>query len=473
MELGGLAFLRSGIMVLREVVERFEKRSAVTVMTRALMENVVAEAFLNEIFAEHARKQRPSDLSFATVVELMSETVCQMRPALHAAYQSHEPRVPVSIEATYGKVNRVEPQVSAALVRETARKLQAILDELPLTLEPLIPGYRVKMVDGSHLAATEHRLAELRTTASGPLPGQALVVIDPTSRLVLDVFPCADAHTSERLLLIDLVETIATGDLWIGDRNFCTSMFLWEIALNRAFFLIRQHATNVRCELPGERRQIGRVETGLVYEQEVLLHDGCDSEPLAARRVTVELDKPTGGGEPAVHILTNLPASVDALTVARAYRKRWTIENVLWELEANLESEIDTLAYPSAALLGFCVALMTYNVLRMVQWALAAEHGQEKIEQEFSSYYLADELRATWTGMTIALPEDYWHTEYAHLGAVEMARRLRKLACLVELRRFRKHKRGPKKPAPKRTSANGKPHIAIARVLEQRKATVP
>jgi hypothetical protein len=35
---------------------------------------------------------------------------------------------------------------------------------------------------------------------------------------------------------------------------------------------------------------------------------------------------------------------------------------------------------------------MTYNVLRVVQWALAAEHGKAKIEQEFSSYYLVDEL---------------------------------------------------------------------------------
>jgi IS4 transposase len=456
-------------MVLREVVERFEHRSAVTVMARALIENVISQQFINEIFAKYARKQRPSNLSFATVVELMGATVCQIRPALHAAYQAHEPRVPVSAKATYDKTNGVEPQVSAALVRETSLKLQAILDELPLTFEPLIPGYRVKMLDGNHLAATEHRLTELRGTASGPLPGQALVVVDPARRLVLDVFPCADAHASERSLLIELVETIAAGDLWIADRNFCTSMFLFELDLQRAYFAIRQHAANVRCELLGKRRRVGRVETGTVYEQDVLLHDGCDSDPLLARRITVALDKPTESGEPEVHILSNLPATVDGLAIARAYRQRWTIENIFWELEANLASEIDTLAYPSAALLGFCVALMTYNVLRVVQWALAAEHGAAKIEAEFSSYYLADELRATWTGMTIALPATYWQAEYSALSAAEMASRLLKLARQVNLRHFKKHKRGPKKPAPKRTSAKGKPHVATARILEQRK----
>jgi IS4 transposase len=459
-------------MVLREVVQRFEKKCPVTVMMRALIENVVSVQFVNGLFATHARKQRPSDLDFATIVELMGATVCQIHPALHSAYQAHEPRPPVSPRAMYGKVNGVEPQVSAALVRESSRRLQAILDELPLEFPSLVPGYRVKMLDGNHLAATQHRLAELRTTASGPLPGQALVVVDPARKLVLDVVLSPDAHTSERLLAIEVVEMIEAGDLWIADRNFCTSMFLFEVALHHAFFAIRQHAVNVRCELQGERRELGRVETGTVFEQDVLLQDGCDSDPLPARRITVRLDKPTEAGEEEVHILSNLPPTVDGLTIARAYRQRWTIENIFWELESILESEIDTLAYPSAALLGFSVALLTYNVLRVVQWALAAEHGKAKIEAEFSSYYLADEIQSTWKGLEIAVPAEYWRGEYLGKSAAGMAKCLRELARNVNLRRFRKHKRGPKKPTPRRTSANRKPHVATARILEQRKTVV-
>ena len=58
----------------------------------------------------------------------------------------------------------------------------------------MLPGFAVRILDGNHLAATEHRLKELREIAAGPLPGQTLVVWDPDRRLVVDAFPCEDGH---------------------------------------------------------------------------------------------------------------------------------------------------------------------------------------------------------------------------------------------------------------------------------------
>jgi len=58
-----------------------------------------------------------------------------------------------------------------------------------------------------------------------------------------------------------------------------------------------------------------------------------------------------------LYILTNLPAHrVSAKRVARLYRKRWTLETAFQHLEAYFHSEINTLAYPKAALFGFCLA---------------------------------------------------------------------------------------------------------------------
>ena len=70
-----------------------------------------------------------------------------------------------------------------------------------------LPGYRVKILDGNHLAGTEHRLKELRTIGAGALPGKALVVLDPQAMLVTDVFPCEDGHAQERSLLDSVLET--------------------------------------------------------------------------------------------------------------------------------------------------------------------------------------------------------------------------------------------------------------------------
>lgn len=454
-------------MILKQMVQRFEEKSPLSVMVRALLENTLSAEVIDGIFAKHCEVQVPGKLLFSTIVDLMSLAVCKVRPSLHAAYQAHEEEIQLSVKSVYNKVNGVETQVSSALVRETAAPLTAIVDALPLTHEALIPGYAVKLIDGNHLPASEHRIKELRTIASGPLPGHALVVIDPARKMVVDVFPCEDGHQQERSVLLDVVEDITAGEVWIGDRNFCTTMFLWELDLQKAFYVIRQHATNVRWEASGTRRRVDRVETGVVYEQGVTLHDG-DGNTLPARRITIELDTPTESGETEVHLLTNLADQIDALTIARAYRKRWTIENVFWELQQILESEMETLGYPKAALFAFCVALLSYNVLRVVQCALAAVHGQEKIDREFSSYYMADEISGIWRGMEIAIPDSYWR-RFAPMSPKQMASHLMRLAAKVKLSAYKKHRRGPKKPAPKRASAKGKPHVSTAKLLLKRK----
>jgi hypothetical protein len=40
-----------------------------------------------------------------------------------------------------------------------------------------VSGYQIKVLDGNHLSATEHRLKDLRGTWAARLPGQALVVV--------------------------------------------------------------------------------------------------------------------------------------------------------------------------------------------------------------------------------------------------------------------------------------------------------
>lgn len=181
------------------------------------------------------------------------------------------------------------------------------------------------------------------------------------------------------------------------------------------------------------------------------------------------LDQPTRHGEKEIHLLTNLPADVTATKIARLYRRRWTIEAAFGEIAAVLNNEIDTLAYPQAALFAFCVGLLAYNVLSVVKAALRSIHGEKKVASEVSSYFLADEIRCTWKGLEIAVPAPFWTQRFARLTVRAMAREMRRLAKKVRLRRFKKHPRGPKKKPPKRTSAKTQPHVATARILAKRK----
>jgi IS4 transposase len=455
-------------MLAKEMLDRFCKESPLSVMVRAALEDTFSAPALDDLFAKTAERQVVGELAFSMVARLMSMVVLKTRKSMHAVYQAEKDAIGVAVKSVYNKLNGIEPRVSAELVRSTAARMEALVREMGGELPELIPGYPVRILDGNHLAATQHRIKELRTLRGGPLPGQSLVVLDPSLKLVLDVFPCEDGHTQERNILIDLAERLRAGELWIADRNFCTTFFLFELVLHAAFFLIRQHAANVRYEPIGQRSYAGRTATGKVYKQTVRILGDFGNEFLAGR-VTIELDEPTVDGDTEIHLLTNLPESVSAVTIADTYRNRWTIEKAFNELTLSLRSEINTLGYPPAALFGFCMGLVLYNVLGVTQAALRAEHGHDKIEQTLSHYHVADEVSGVWRGMLIAIPEEQWADSYGSLSLVDMANVLRSLAKQVRLSRYVKHPRGPKKPPPNRTGGKKQAHVSTARILAERK----
>lgn len=299
------------------------------------------------------------------------------------------------------------------------------------------------------------------------MPGHALVVLDPRLMLATDVILCEDGHAQERSLLDQVLPMVASRDLWIADRNFCTTDFLFGIARRGGSFLIRQHASTLHWEFVGKRRARGRIETGEVFEQTIRATDGA-GEILILRRITVVLDVPTRDGDSELHLLTDVPRKVaDARVIADLYRRRWTIETAFQELEATLHSEVNTLGYPKAALFAFCVALVAYNVQSTIKAALRSVHGEEKVAQEVSGYYVADEIQMTRRGMMIAIPEDEWAV-FHNLSPVELAEVLVGLAQSVSLPKLRKHPRGPKKPRPEKESGAQIKHVATAKLLKAR-----
>ena len=237
----------------------------------------------------------------------------------------------MSLKSVYNKLDNLETGISAAMVGTTAERLETVVTTMGGALPPLLPGYRIKILDGNHLAATEHRIKELRTIRAGALPGQALVVLDPSLMLVTDVVLCEDGHAQERSLLGQILEIVRAKDVWIDDRNFCTTGFLFGIARREAFFVVRQHAATLHWEFTGKKRACGRIETGKVFEQTVRLTNPDTGEILFARRITVVLDKPTRDGDGEIHILTNLPKKA-----ARARATASKIPVILAVLDGNL-----------------------------------------------------------------------------------------------------------------------------------------
>jgi hypothetical protein len=451
-------------MVLSNVFERFAKGSPVAVMTRALMERALEPRALDALFRKRAKRQYEKELLFSSLVDVMALVVCGAHPSVHTAYQAMRERLPVTLTALYAKLNGVEVGTSDALVADSAQRLRPVMDALGMPGSPWLAGYRIKALDGNHLACTERRLEVLRGCAAGPLPGQSLVVLEPETGLVTQMVGCEDGHAQERSLLEPVLAAVQPKDVYIADRNFCTLGFLFGVADRNGFFVIRQHA-HLPVVSEGTLRRRGRTDTGDVFEQTVTLRLG--EQELVVRRIVLRLDSPTRDGDAEMSIVTNLPTDVGATTIANLYRRRWTIESLFARVERNLQSELATLAYPGAALFAFAVALVASNVFAVVHAAMTEaqkNHEDAKVaEMPLSDFAIVQQIRSVYGGMTMALDDEQWQP-FQTKPAAQLAKLLLRWARHVRWAQFRKAVRGPK-VTRKRTRFLDTPHVSTARLL--------
>jgi hypothetical protein len=450
-------------MVLGEVFERFVEESPVCVMQRAVMENLFAPDKLNALFLTAAVAQYERELLFSTLVDVTSLVVCRISPSIHAAYMRLRDRIPVSVKALYDKLRCVELSTSRALVQHTAAEAGALIEYTKGCRGGLVPGFRVRILDGNHLSGSEHRLGVLRGTAAGALPGQALALLDPQRMIIEDVILCEDGHAQERSLLDQVLPIIQPGDLLIDDRNFCTIAFLFGIAERKARFITRQHG-RLPWRAVGKRRYIGKCATGRVYEQAAILVE--HGRQWQVRRITIALKKPTRDGDTEIHLLTNLATSqVKAVRVALLYLKRWTLETAFQELTVHLRCELNTLGYPKAALFAFCVAVACYNLLATVKGALRGVHGEQTVQKKLSNFYLTEEISGVYRGMMIAVPPEEW-VVFQTMSKAALGKKLCHWARSIDLDDYRKHPRGPKKPRPDRPNAQFH-HVSTKKLLDE------
>lgn len=457
-------------MLLAEPFAAFVEESPIRVMVRGTVERIFDPVVLDRVFQDHAVLGYTKELAFSGCVQIMSSVVFKVSPSVGAYYQANREEIAVTRQAVYDKLKHLEPQVSAALVHYSAEELLPCLKQMGASLPPLLPYYRVRVLDGNHLAGTEHRIFELRRLRAAALPGQALAFYDPRYGLITDVIPCEDAYAQERSLLLQALMCILARDCILADRNFCTTGFLFGIRRRGAFFVIRQHASTLSWELQGKRRSAGKDRRGRkIYEQAIRLTDPETGETFTARRITIQLDKPTKDGETELHILSNLPRqAADAVRIAELYADRWTIETAFQELTEDLRCEIDTLGYPKAALFGFCTACVAYHAVAVVKGAIRAAQGRKYVEDELSMYYLTLEVAQVTSGMMIAVPAENWEI-FRTMSRATFTATLVDLARRLDPKKYTKHKRGPKRKQPKKISGKQNHHVSTARIIAVRK----
>lgn len=440
----------------------FILRAPLPVLVRACLEWLIDDTALRALFEATAEQQYTRELTLGFMVGLMLDVACGIQPSAGAALKAYREKMTTSRQAFYGKLNRMEPAVSAAIVKHGAQRAAPLIDRLGVHEAGPIPGYRVRIVDGTYLGGrTEHRITPLRKTNSAGLTGMALAVFEPSSRTVRQMIPQEDAYTQERALLDQL--DIDAGQVWIGDRNFCVRSFLFRVHRAQSALVVRWHGSACPYEEVEPLPPAPGTRPG-PREHRVRLQDPNTHEWLTVRRIVLPLPLPTRNGDTELILVTDLPDTHAADTLCELYRGRWTIETHYQRLTEHLHCEPAGLNHPRAALFAFAMAATAGNALAVVQKALEGQHGLQAV-RELSYYQMVLEIAQIWTGMAIAVPADRWRF-VRELTPATLACWLSAIAKRVPMEHFKRSPRGPKRPQPKRQSGKYNQHVSNKRLLD-------
>jgi hypothetical protein len=199
-------------------------------------------------------------------------------PPVDAAYRQRRPTPAVSGQAVPDKLDGLGPGLSAALAGDAAGRGPH-------------RGGAARVPDGDPLAATEHRLADLRTTRAAPLPGKVRAVLGPEAGLAAGALLTPDGRARERSPVDEVLARVGERDPRIADRNFGTFRFLSGIARNPGAFAIRRHGT-----AKGDRRGVPRRPGGGAPGRPA---SGRSRSPPKAGLTSRAASPPNGGGRHA------------------------------------------------------------------------------------------------------------------------------------------------------------------------------
>jgi hypothetical protein len=445
----------------------FVLNAPLPVLVRSTLEWMLKQATLDELFEQTAQDQYTRELTLTFLVDLMLDVASGIQPSALKAFNARATDLVVSRQALYAKLRRMEPAVSAAVVGQLATLAGQAIEHLGSCHGEPIPGYQARVVDGTVLGGRcEHRIKPLRNLWSAGLTAHALAVYAPAQRIVRQVALDEDAYSGERTLLYQL--QVEAGELWIADRNFCARPFLFRLHRARCVFLMRWHGRSCPFDAIEPLHAAHNTAQG-VLEQAVWLEDPESQERLQVRRIVLPLAAPTRNGDTELVLMTNLPDTVAADQICDAYRDRWTIETHFQRLTQQLHCEPSALSYPRAALFAFAMAVSAGNALAVVQQALQDAHGEDAVT-ELSYYAVVLEISQIWLGMAIVMPTEKWKF-IRHCRLDEFIAWLRYVAQHVRMDRFKRSRRGPKKPQTKKPmdKNNLQFHVSIKRLLDQNK----
>lgn len=268
---------------------------------------------------------------------------------------------------------------------------------------------------------------------------RVMPVYDPELAMIVDLLPVERGRWHERAFVGALLETVRPGELWIVDGRFDTDAIVSGWPRRGGAFVLRDDGGAAACRPLGGWRDAGPLDGGDVRAQDVgIAGDGEAAGTL--RRIEWCGHGRDGHPGATVTVLTNLPVEqFDACQVMQLARRRWR-DALPFPLEPALGGMLFGSVPARASLLASGIAALAYNAFSVMTRVVGGALGLDERDAERVPSHIADGVTATYAGMMIALPPDWWR-RYDQLPAATLGQIVRMLAVHVDPRSERRRRR--------------------------------
>ncbi|WP_176050149.1 transposase [Burkholderia sp. BCC1644] len=432
--------------MMRTIVERFVEQSPVTIMARLVLQCALHDDWVGAAAdaGDEPDGESIREALFAVAVDAIAAIAAWQRmPDAAGAAGAVAPGLAAAVTALHDCMSRWRSGWGRALARDSVDLLLPVALVRSVDGARAVDGMRLRVLDGFGEACAPRadgcdcgRACDdpARDAAAGG--ARVLPVYDPDLGMIVDLLPCERGRSHERAFVGALLETVRPGELWIVDGRFDTDAILSGWPRRGGAFVLREYGRSAAWRPLGDWREAGAFGDGRIREQSVGMA-GEGGVSGAFRRI--EWHRAEAPGD-IVTLLTDLPAErFDAPQVVALSCRRWRDA-----LPLALESVTGGAPFGAvparAALLASGIMAFAYNAFSVMTRVVGGALDLDARDAERLPSLIADGVAATYAGMMIALPPDWW-ARYDQLPATTLGQIVHMLAVHVDPRSERRRRR--------------------------------
>jgi hypothetical protein len=242
---------------------------------------------------------------------------------------------------------------------------------------------RVRLVDGATVTlpdTQENQAAYPQSSSQKPGLGfpicrvVALLCLGGGALLDAAMGPCEGKGSDEQSLLRDMLDTLQSGDILLGDALYATYFLLWDLLRGGADGLFEQHGGRKRSTDFSQGEQLGARDHVIVLSKPKQKPDWMSQEEYDQAPATLKVREFQAGGKTMVTTFL-CPKETPKHVLKALYRQRWNVELDLRNIKTTLGMEQLRCKTPEMAVKELWVYLLAYNLIRllMAQAALLAD----------------------------------------------------------------------------------------------------